>query len=144
MIKWILLASFVALHSTNVNAEIYKCTIDGVESYSQDPCADDAQLITVTPPAKLHSDKDTLSMDELLEQCTAVLKRSATFKDPDSVQVLSYKPDWVSDKSGVRRVLMMEINAKNGYGGYNGGEFFPCYLNHSGTKLSDHQFLINK
>ncbi|MGE6316457.1 hypothetical protein ACQKC1_11885 [Shewanella baltica] len=143
MIKWILLASFVALHSTNINAEIYKCTIDGVESYSQDPCADDAQLITVTPPVKLHSGEH-LNEDELVQQCIDRLKIVGDFKDPDSIKVMGHFFEWLEDDSGPRRVLQLRINAKNSYGGYSGADFHPCFLNHSGTKLSDNQYLIKR
>lgn len=144
MIKWILLASLVALYSANATAEIYKCTIDGVESYSQDPCADDAQLITVTPPSKISSDTENVNESALVEQCAAVIKRSGEFKDPDSVKVEDHYYTWAKDDSGARRVMMLRINAKNSYGGYTGGEYFPCFLNYNGTKLSDIQRYIDK
>jgi hypothetical protein len=66
MIKWILLISLVALHSANATAEIYKYTIDGVETYSQDPCADDAQAITITPPAKINSGESARSISRAM------------------------------------------------------------------------------
>jgi hypothetical protein len=144
MMKWIFLASLVALLSTSATAEIYKCTLDGVETYSQDPCADDAQAITVTPPAKIHSGESAQTLESLAQQCIATFRFLGDFKDPDSIQVQGYFLDWLEDDSGARRVLQMNINAKNGYGGYGGAKSYPCFLNHSGTKLSGHQYLIKK
>lgn len=141
MLKWILLTSIVVL-STHVNAEIYKCTNDGIDTYSQTPCAEDAQPITITPPVKLHSGENTVNEDELVSQCVEVLKRYAGFKDPDSIKVEGHFFDWQQDDSGARRVLQLKINAKNSYGAYEGGEYRPCFLNYNGTKVSEHQFLI--
>lgn len=144
MIKWILLTSLVALLSTNANADIYKCTTNGVDTYSQLPCAEDAQPITITAPTKLHTGENTVNEDELVSQCVEVLKHYAGFKDPDSVKVEGHFFDWLQDDSGARRVLQIKINAKNSYGAYAGGEFYPCFLNYTGTKLSDNQFRIFK
>ncbi|MBW3513216.1 DUF4124 domain-containing protein [Shewanella sp. NKUCC01_JLK] len=144
MLKWILLTSIVVLLSTHVHAEIYKCANDGIDTYSQTPCAEDAQPITITPPAKLHSGENTVNEDELVSQCVEVLKRYAGFKDPDSIKVEGHFFDWLQDDSGARRVLQLKINAKNSYGAYAGGEYHPCFLNYSGTKLSEHQRLIFK
>ncbi|MGI2153097.1 hypothetical protein ACROAK_09445 [Shewanella oncorhynchi] len=144
MLKWILLSSIVVLHCTNAKAEIYKCINDGIDTYSQTPCAEDAKPIIVTPPAKLHSGENTLNEDELVSQCVEVLKRYAGFKDPDSIKVEGHFYDWLQDDSGARRVLQLKINAKNSYGAYAGSKFQPCFLNYSGTKLSENQRLIFK
>ncbi|MCT7944061.1 DUF4124 domain-containing protein [Shewanella septentrionalis] len=144
MIKWILLTSLMALLSTNANAEIYRCTVDGVDTYSQTPCAEDAQPIIVTPPAKLHSGENTLNEDELVSQCVEVLKRYAGFKDPDSIKVEGHFFDWQQDDSGARRVLQLKINAKNSFGAYDGGKYRPCFLSYNGTKVSENQKLIFK
>lgn len=144
MLKWILLTSIVVLQSTHVNAEIYKCTNDGIDTYSQTPCAEDAQPITITPPAKLHSGENTVNEDELVSQCVEVLKHYAGFKDPDSVKVEGHFFDWLQDDSGARRVLQIKINAKNSYGAYAGSEFYPCFLNYTGTRLSANQQFIFK
>lgn len=123
-------------------AEIYKCTADGVDTYSQVPCAEDAKTITVTPPAKLSS--DIANEAELVDQCIVYFKRAGDFKDPDSIKVESHFFDWLQDDSGARRVLQLKINAKNSYGAYEGGEYRSCFLNYSGTKMSEYQKLIFK
>jgi hypothetical protein len=144
MMKWIFLASIAVLQSTSAYAEIYKCTLDGVETYSQDPCGDDTQVITVNPPTNMHSGEGAQTLETLVEQCTASLRLSGGFKDPESIQVEGYSLDWLEDDSGARRVIQMNINAKNSYGGYGGVKSYPCFLNYSGTKLSDNQYLIYK
>lgn len=138
--KRILFAAMCIAFSSE--AEIYKCTVDGVDTYSQVPCAEDAKPITVTPPAKLSS--DTANEAELVDQCVAYFKRAGDFKDPDSIKVESHFFDWLQDDSGARRVLQLKINAKNSYGAYAGGEFRPCFLNYNGTKMTEHQKLIFK
>lgn len=142
MVKWKLLGSIVLLCSASVHAEIYKCTVDGVETFSQVPCAEDAQPISVTPPAKLSS--DTANEAELIDQCVAYFKRAGDFKDPDSIKVEGHFFDWLQDDSGARRVLQIKVNAKNSYGAYAGGEYRPCFLNYNGTKMTEHQKLIFK
>lgn len=140
--KWILFAAMCCAYSAE--ADIYKCTVNGVESYSQDPCADDAQLITVTPPSKISSDTENVNESALVEQCVEAVKLYGGLKDPDSAKVLGHFYDWKQDDSGARRVMMLKINARNSYGGYTGGDFYPCFLNYSGTKLSENQRLIFK
>ncbi|MCL1048439.1 DUF4124 domain-containing protein [Shewanella abyssi] len=130
--------------ANNAQAAVYKCTIDGIETYSQDPCSESAEEITVTPPAKMNGSKNTLSEDQLVKQCVTTLTRYSNFKDPESIKLLGYHFDWLQDGSGARRVLQLEINAKNSYGGYGGSKLYPCYLNHSGTQLSKHQYRIFK
>ncbi|MDT3319273.1 DUF4124 domain-containing protein [Shewanella sp. SP1S2-4] len=140
MLKWKLLGSIVLMCSASVHAEIYKCTVDGVETFSQVPCAEDAQSISVTPPAKLSS--APLNEADLIDQCVAYFKRAGDFKDPDSIKVEGHFFDWLQDDSGARRVLQIKVNAKNSYGAYAGGEYRTCFLNYNGTKMSDNQYLI--
>ncbi|MEE1981333.1 hypothetical protein [Shewanella xiamenensis] len=142
MIKWILFTSLFSFYSTSVGAVIYKCSIEGVDTYSQTPCAEDAEPVNVTPPAKLSS--DTVSTTELIDQCVAYFKRSGDFKDPDSIKVESHYFDWLQDDSGARRVLQIKINAKNSFGAYDGGKYRSCFLSYNATKVSENQKLIFK
>lgn len=140
MIKWILFTSLFSFYSTCVSADIYKCSIEGVDTYSQIPCAEDAKTIKVTPPAKLSS--VTTSEAELIDECVAYFKRAGDFKDSDSIKVEGHFFDWLQDDSGARRVLQIKVNAKNSYGAYAGAEYRPCFLNYNGTKLSENQKYI--
>ncbi|MCG8429195.1 MAG: DUF4124 domain-containing protein [Chromatiales bacterium] len=45
--KYGLLTSLVLLFPLSVNAGIYKCVVDGKTTFSQSPCAPDAQEITI-------------------------------------------------------------------------------------------------
>ncbi|MDT3280370.1 hypothetical protein [Shewanella scandinavica] len=141
-IRTSLLAIFIGVATFSLQASIYKCTVNGVETFSQVPCAEDAQPISVIPPTKISS--APVNNSELIEQCVAYLKRGGDFKDPDSIKIEGHYFDWLQDDSGARRVLQIKVNAKNSYGAYAGGEYRPCFLNYNGTKLSDHQRLIFK
>ncbi|QSX38606.1 DUF4124 domain-containing protein [Shewanella sedimentimangrovi] len=121
------------------HAAIYKCTIDGVETYSQLPCADDAEPIAVreqTPGSGGGDQKGVLGA------CLAYIKTHYSYKDPESIRLEKYSFDWVADKSGPRRVISMWINAKNSYGAYAGSDVKICFVNHSGTALSETQKLV--
>ncbi|MCL1121204.1 DUF4124 domain-containing protein [Shewanella seohaensis] len=139
-IRTSLLALLPGVVTFSLQASIYKCTVNGVETFSQVPCAEDAQPITVTPPAKISS--GTTNEAELIEQCVTYLKRAGDYKDPDSIKIEGHFFDWLQDDSGARRVLQLKVNAKNSYGAYEGGIYRPCFLNYNGTNLSEHQFLI--
>lgn len=121
------------LFSSFASAEVYKCTIDGVETYSQDPCGEETTVANITPPP-LQSEK--VDKSDILLQCLKVLKVTKLWKDPDSVKLEGHFTDWISDSSGARRVLVLMINAKNSYGGYGGAERHECFLNAAGTRLS--------
>lgn len=52
---------------------VYKCTVNGGYTNSQDPCAEDAKPITVIHPVTLTS--DTASAVALIDQCVVNFKR---------------------------------------------------------------------
>lgn len=145
MNKRILLFIVMLVGLPNVGlGAVYKCTIDGVETYSQEPCGESPQLMTISPAARMNSSDNDLSEEMLVQKCLGALTNNGGFKDPESARLQGYHFDWIQDDSGARRVLQLKINAKNSYGGYGGGKYYPCYLNHSGTQLSAHQYLIYK
>lgn len=138
MKKGILL--ILTLVSFNLHAAVYKCTIDGVETYSQMPCADNAQTITVREQTPKNNGGD---QQVVLAACMDYFQSQMNFKDPESLRLEKYRFDWLSDRAGPRRVIAMWINAKNSYGGYEGADVHFCFINHSGTTLSETQQLIN-
>lgn len=129
----------IALFSLSSHAAIYKCVIDDMPTFSQTPCAPDAKelhlKVSKAPsPGVSHS---------ILQQCTALAKNSYAWRDPNSFIVVSHEKQWRDDASGARLVLAMQVNAKNGYGGYGDSKPFNCFLNHGGTGLSTVQHWIN-
>lgn len=135
MQKMILLALFAA----NANAAIYKCEVDGVATYSQTPCAQDAETVQVNVTGRSATSPDV----DVVEQCFNYLKRSMNWKDPESLRLQNHFKKWETDKSGARHILVLELNAKNGYGAYGGATYEQCFINHSGDALSTVQHYIN-
>lgn len=137
--KWIL--PIVAGLAFTTHAEIYKCDVNGVTTFSQDPCGDDAQVVTIVPPQTMNS--GGLSRDDVIQACLKFLTSTTGFKDAESVRLEGHYEKWGSDKSGARHIMVLMINAKNSYGGYSGSKPFNCFLNHAGDSLSSIQHFVN-
>lgn len=120
---------------------VYQCTVDGVTEFSQTPCDNEYKTIEVDTSG--HGASSKSSKNEVIEQCLSLIKRRNTFKDPYSLRIESDYERWETDKSGGRRVLVIEVAAKNSYGAYDGSKHYSCYLTHDGTNLSQVQSLIN-
>ena len=138
--KWILLIAAGLAFTTH--AEIFKCEVDGKTTFSQMPCSDDAQVVTVIPPQKINS--GGLNQYDVVQACLKLVSSTAGFKDAESVRLEGHYDKWESDKSGARHVIVLIINAKNGYGGYGGAKPFNCFINHAGDGLSNVQRYINE
>ena len=129
----------ITLFSLSSHAAIYKCVIDDVPTFSQTPCAPDAKELHL----KVSKAPSPSVSHSILQQCTALAKNSYAWRDPNSFIVVSHEKQWRDDASGARLVLAMQVNAKNGYGGYGDSKPFNCFLNHGGTGLSTVQHWIN-
>lgn len=139
--KWIFIViTTTAFMAFNTNAQVYKCEQDGTTVFSQVPCSEDAEEIEVKTIAATTPER---TKDEVAQLCLEYLRRSAGWKDPESLRLYSYYTKWESDKSGARHVMVLEIGAKNSYGAYDGSNYKNCFLNHSGTELSTIQRYIN-
>lgn len=129
----------LALLAGSANAAIYKCEVDGVTTYSQVPCAEDAETVTVNVAGV----SAPASIDDVVQQCFNYVKRTKSWKDPESLRLQSHHKRWDSDKSGARHVMILEVYAKNSFGAYDGANYERCFLNHSGDGLSEVQRYIN-
>lgn len=129
----------LALVACSANAAIYKCEVDGVTTYSQTPCADDAETVTVNVTGR----SAAVSKEDVVQQCFNYIKRTKSWKDPESLRLDGYYTKWESDKSGARNVMMITVYAKNSFGAYDGANYERCFLNHSGDGLSKIQHYIN-
>jgi len=141
-LKFTQITVILALTSPAISfaGSVYKCSVNGVTKFSQTPCGGAAHKV------KIHHSTGTPEKGASLEQikldCLSVIKSKGDFKDPASVKIESVRRDFVTDKSGIRQVLGMFVNAKNSYGGYTGAKPYFCFLNHNGTQLSKIQYLI--
>ncbi|EGI72957.1 hypothetical protein PH505_ba00260 [Pseudoalteromonas distincta] len=132
--------ALLALCALPIHAKIYQCIVDDVPTFSQTPCAPDAKELHL----KITKAPDTQGVsNDILQQCTELAKNSGGWRDPNSFMVVSHEKQWRNDASGARLVLAMQVNAKNGYGGYGDSKPFNCFLNHSGTGLSTVQRWVN-
>jgi len=130
------IALITLIASTNVIANsVFKCDVDGVITFSQVECGEEAEKVRVDVTKAPKLDKDAV-----FKQCVSYL--IAQLKDPDSARVGGSKTRWDNDKSGARRILSISINAKNSYGGYGGSRFMDCYVDHSGQHMSKIQYLV--
>jgi hypothetical protein len=136
--KWIFL-SLITLLPPDLLAAVYKCELNGVTTFSQTPCANDAEEVTIRTQA---ISQNSTSDDELEQACLRLVSSKSVWKDPLSIRIEGSRKSWVTDDSGHRRVLTLFINAKNSYGAYGGPEPHICFLNHSGTGLSKIQHLV--
>lgn len=132
---------FALIMSAQLNAaQVYKCTVNGVITFSDQPCSADAQIV------KVQSGKSntTTNPSQLVNQCLKQVKQTRSWKDPESVKVVNHFKRWEQDDSGARQLLVLEVKAKNGYGAYDGTTFSECFLDHNGTGLSTIQHFVRK
>jgi len=126
--------SLVALESS---AGLYKCTSeDGKITYSQTECPDG--VIKELHVSKSPADTPLNDVDDLTERCMTWIR--AGLNDPYSAvaeplgglhaQVIRYKgvPLLVYE-------LVVNVNAKNSYGGYTGYEPYYCYLSQNDQEV---------
>ncbi|RHW76167.1 DUF4124 domain-containing protein [Colwellia sp. RSH04] len=119
-------------------SDVYQCTVDGVTTFSQTPCDDQYNTVEVDNSSGGSISEEEKSM--VMKAC--VNHHSSNFKDPNSVRIDNSKTVWISDTSGARQVLILDLNARNGYGAYEGAKPYRCFLNHDGSQLSKVQYLI--
>lgn len=116
----------IALACATPAQAMYKCTVNGSVTFSDKPCANDAEKIDIRT-AK--SEPGTGLPGAVL--CRQNIPKFLTFKDPDSVKL----KDFVKFGSDTRKVhgvtvavnlWSASVNAKNSYGGYTGEKAIFC------------------
>jgi hypothetical protein len=138
--KRIFILFFIFCFSSSSIAQVYKCENNGVTTYSQTQCGEDAVVVQVKTNGPVTN--DGYSDDQLVSACVDMHKRLATWKDVESLRAEGFTKSWVSDDSGPRHILTVNINAKNSYGGYESPKPYICFLNHSGNGFSKVQKFV--
>jgi len=135
--KWALLVLAAVTYKADATT-VYKCVENNITKYSDVPCGKNPEKVRVD------SQKSTYAADaaKVIEQCFQHIKKTAGWKDPDSLQLVDHHRKWLNDTSGARQVLILELRARNGFGGYDGTTFKQCFLDHNGTGLSTVQELL--
>lgn len=120
------------------SSSVYKCTVNGVTTFSQTPCDDQFETIDVDSSSGKSQSK---AVEEAVQkECLAYHKPK--FELPHTLELISANKVWVNDSSGARQVLILELNALDKYGAYIGVKPYKCFLNHDGSTLSKVQYLI--
>jgi len=131
---------------------VYKCTTEQGTTFSQTPCDDQYEKVDIDNSSGSHSNQ--AAVEKLEAACLSLIKTKVMFQDPDSARIQKSKKEWLSDKSGARQVLVVDVISKeaNTDGdiegnktasyGYSAAKSHNCYLNHDGTQLSKIQYLV--
>lgn len=121
----------------NANAAgLYKCTdATGQVTYSQTQCVGATEQAVRVSASKPSSGPSNAA---LAQQCL----RDGNFKDPDSVQLIEVGKmgaevvtHAASNTPIIAKRLSIKVNAKNGYGGYTGAEWYYCYISLSDNSV---------
>ncbi|MEL0639933.1 hypothetical protein V6260_04845 [Pseudoalteromonas aliena] len=103
---------FTLIMSAQLNAaQVYKYTVNDVITFSVQSYSADAQIV------KLQSGKSNATANpcQLVNQCLKQVKQTRSWKDPESVNVVNHFKHWEQDDSGTRKLLFLELKAKNSY-----------------------------
>ncbi|AHF05414.1 hypothetical protein MARPU_05730 [Marichromatium purpuratum 984] len=117
-------------------AGVYKCTNPetGAVTFSQTPCPGESERIEVRSASAPDQSRPTI--EALAEICV----KEGSFKDPASVELVEIGTmgaeviTYASHRIVAHR-LPIKVNARNGYGGYVGAEWYHCYLSRATSKV---------
>lgn len=129
---------FVLLSLPVEASSVFKCTVNGVTTFSQTPCDD--QFETIEVDSSSGSSQSKAEEEAVQKECLAYHKPK--FELPHTLELISARKVWINDTSGARQVLTLELNALDKYGAYIGVKPYRCFLNHDGSALSKVQYLI--
>lgn len=161
MNRLFLLLAF-ALAAPAFSQTVYKCPgADGRTVYQQSPCQQsEGKALNITPPPSGNKTDGTAAADaylklmndhldrvkkmtsgevdktrdatkEEIELCLSSLKKAHSYKDPDSIKIEG-EPKMLHYSNG-NYSLIIDINAKNSYGGYVGAKTNVCYFDDKGV-----------
>ncbi|CAM3896782.1 DUF4124 domain-containing protein [Rheinheimera salexigens] len=105
----LLLLTLIFIASSNVHANVYKCEVDGVVTFSQSPCADDAEI----------TDYSRENADPVLNnsQPVAGINSSAIGETPEQtferIALANNKRDLMSRINWKKREVKKVINERN-------------------------------
>ncbi|PAY00155.1 hypothetical protein CKO50_17170 [Pseudoalteromonas sp. HM-SA03] len=75
--KLMMIPLILCVSSSTFAFEVYKCDVDGVITYSDRPCAKDAEKVKV----RSNAPSTRPSPDKLVEECLAYVKENRAWKD---------------------------------------------------------------
>lgn len=108
---------------------------------TQAPSSAQTSLAAEPAPPPVSAAEETAAIEAGKELCRTLGVRSVAWKDPESVRVgLAYggQEQSVALNRGGRswgRQFFLDVNARNGYGGYTGKKPLICYTSRDGKEL---------
>jgi|TARA_R110002126_G_scaffold106716_1_gene241853 hypothetical protein len=103
-VKRILL--FALIMSAQLNAaQVYKCTVNDVITFSDQPCSANAQIVKV----QAGKSNAKANPSKLVNQ---FLKQTRLWKNPAPVKIVNHYKRWEQNDSDARKLLALEVKAK--------------------------------
>jgi hypothetical protein len=107
--------------------------------FQQQPCNDGRRVDGPSTPA-LRGEAAPPAAVRGAALCEAHAKAASTFADPDSVRIggvqyLGAKPWKLHQELIAARTYGLRINARNGYGGYEGERLYECLLSEDEARV---------
>lgn len=120
---------FLMLLSNLATAQVYKCEVNGVSTFSQQPCSEDAELtnyknqplVRIEPKPFVPTAYEISFDSALADKAKLVIK--GMLKDPESAIFSDLITTLAPDNKGFIGICG-QVNAKNSYGGYTGNKPF--------------------
>lgn len=133
-----MLALLVLILPLAAAAQAYRCDSGGRVVFQQQPC-NEGRRVEGTSAATSGSEPAPASVRGAA-LCEAHVRSGSTFADPDglrigSVQYLGARPWKLHQELIAARTYGMRINARNGYGGYEGERLFECLLSEDEARV---------
>lgn len=133
--KWVALLLALAF-APGVQAQVFKCVVDGKTLFSDRPCGTDSKQVRAAPTAR----PEQAPLPRWGDACLAQLDRWVQFKDPESIKVGSVIDNGadttkVAGKTIVVKKFTLYINAKNSFGAYAGEKPLFCETSVDGHRV---------
>lgn len=109
----IILLTLLSLISFTTTAQsVFKCTVDGVTTFSQTPCDDKYETIDVDVSSGTPEHRNISARTQQL--CLEVILAEEGNMHPKSARVTKSETQWLTDKSGARQVMTLYIYDERG------------------------------
>jgi hypothetical protein len=132
-----MLAALALTVPLGASAQTYRCDVGGRVVFQQQPCNDgkrvDGTASSAPNPAATAAPRGAAL-------CEAHVRSAATFADPESVRIggiqyLGAKPWKLHQELIAARTYGLRVNARNGYGAYEGERLYECLLSEDEARV---------
>ncbi|GAA0821407.1 hypothetical protein GCM10009111_28350 [Colwellia asteriadis] len=106
-VRSIFMALLAVIAFSTEAQSVFKCTVDGVTTFSQTPCDDQYETIDVDVSSGTPEHQNSSARIEQL--CLDVVLAKIGNIHPKSARVTKSETQWLTDKSGARQVMTLYI-----------------------------------